>query len=66
MPDRNWLGGICAGLAYFIGIEVWIVRIFWMLFLSGSDGFAVVVYLLLFVVSKWNTVPPDFDEMTGD
>ena len=66
MPERNWLGGICAGFAYFVGIEVWIVRVFWIIFLLLSGGVAILFYMLFLVVPKWENLPTDFDEVTGD
>lgn len=45
--DR-WLGGVCAGLARFAGLEAWLVRLLFVaLLLMG--GFGLLAYLLLWI-----------------
>jgi phage shock protein PspC (stress-responsive transcriptional regulator) len=54
--DR-WLGGVCGGIARASGVESWIWRLVFALFVF-TFGFGAVIYLLL-----WIFVPED--EMTG-
>jgi phage shock protein PspC (stress-responsive transcriptional regulator) len=45
--DR-WLGGVCAGLARYAGLEAWLVRLLFVaLLLMG--GFGVLAYVLLWI-----------------
>ena len=45
--DR-WLGGVCAGLARYAGLEAWLVRLLFVaLMLMG--GFGVLAYVLLWI-----------------
>ncbi|KPJ85534.1 hypothetical protein AMJ57_02745 [Parcubacteria bacterium SG8_24] len=64
-PDAEWLGGVCAGLAYWIGCPTWIVRLVWFL-VAWFYGAGLLVYLLLwlFVPAK-DSVPPDYVRRTG-
>jgi phage shock protein C len=49
----KWLGGVCAGLAQFTGLDAWLWRLaFTLMLIVGGTGF--LVYLLL-----WILVPPD-------
>jgi phage shock protein PspC (stress-responsive transcriptional regulator) len=58
VPGKNWLGGVCAGFAYFIGVQVWLIRILWV---------CIFPYILFWVfVPQWREIPSDFDEVTGD
>ena len=45
--DR-WLGGVCGGLARTYGLESWVWRLIFALFVL-TFGFGVVIYLLLWV-----------------
>jgi len=45
--DR-WLGGVCGGLARTYGLESWVWRLIFVLFVL-TFGFGVLVYLLLWV-----------------
>jgi phage shock protein C len=43
------LGGVCAGLAQYFGLDVSIIRIFFVLLAIGS-GFGVIIYLILWII----------------
>lgn len=66
VTEHEWIGGVCAGIGYWIGIPVWIVRLFWTcIFLFVGIG--AIVYILLWIfVSKWEDIPEDYYEVTGD
>jgi phage shock protein PspC (stress-responsive transcriptional regulator) len=50
--DR-WLGGVCAGLARFSGLEAWLVRLLFVaLLLMGGFGFVAYVLLWIFMPSE--------------
>lgn len=66
VTEREWVGGVCAGLAYFVGAPVWIVRLVWAMAMVyfGVGGF---LYLCLwFFLPAWESTPKDYDEVTGD
>lgn len=63
---ENWIGGVCAGLAYAVGWPVWLVRLaFVLLFLTFGTG--ILAYALLWILApKWTAIPEDFASRTGD
>jgi phage shock protein PspC (stress-responsive transcriptional regulator) len=52
-PSTGLLGGVASGLAAYLGISIAWVRILWILFAFISFGWAVLIYIILWVV-----VPP--------
>jgi phage shock protein C len=44
----QWIGGVCGGLAKFTGMEAWIWRLMFFLFVA-CFGFGVVAYLLAWI-----------------
>lgn len=64
----DWLGGVCAGLGYYLGIRIWLVRILLFLFVLFIAHFwGVLLYILFWVfLPKWRETPDDFEEITGD
>lgn len=62
MPSRGvWLG-VAAGLAYCLGVPVWVVRlIFIVLTLQG-----LLLYLVLaFILPSWSSAPQDYEKITN-
>ena len=65
VPDRGWIGGVCAGIAYWLGIPAWVVRLVLTLAVAGF-GFGVVLYLLLWIfMPAWEATPEDYDAVAG-
>lgn len=53
-PDRKAIGGVCSGIAHYLGWDVIVVRIIFLLFMFS--GFTVLLYAILyFVVPEANT-----------
>lgn len=51
--QERWLGGVCSGMARFVGLEAWLMRLLFVsLLLAG--GFGIVAYVLL-----WIFIPSD-------
>ena len=46
---NQWLGGVCAGLGKFSGLEAWVWRLAFILFFM-CFGFGVIAYLLAWVL----------------
>jgi phage shock protein PspC (stress-responsive transcriptional regulator) len=65
VKENNWIGGVCGGLAYWLGIPVWIVRMIWTAsVVYFGVGFLLYVILWIFV-PNWDEDPKDYDEITG-
>jgi len=64
--DESWIGGVCAGIAYWLGISVWLVRLVWVC-LVIFYGVGIFPYILLWIfMPKWDKTPSDFKKITGD
>ncbi|RMH38579.1 MAG: PspC domain-containing protein, partial [Gammaproteobacteria bacterium] len=46
LPDEGKIAGVCAGIARYLGLETWVVRIIALSFLLFSGGTAVLAYFL--------------------
>jgi phage shock protein PspC (stress-responsive transcriptional regulator) len=59
------LGGVCAGLADYLGLDATIVRIFFVI-LSTASGFGFPLYLVLWVIlPRQEEVPGDIGQRMG-
>lgn len=47
--NNNMIGGVCAGIAEYLGLDPTIVRIVWVLLLFFA-GFGILLYLILWIV----------------
>lgn len=66
IPEKGWIGGVCAGFAYYFELPVWIVRLVWTITFLGM-GFGIWVYILFWIfMPRIKEVPADYDEVTGD
>lgn len=64
--DKGLIGGVCAGVGYWLGFPVWIVRLVWFL-TAWLSGFGLGVYILLWIfLPEWESTPQDYQEITGD
>ena len=48
IKGKGWLGGVCAGFGYWLGIPTWLVRLIWTA-LALAYGVGAVLYILLWV-----------------
>lgn len=65
VKGKGWLGGVCAGIGYWLGVPTWLVRVVWA-FLILVYGLGILLYLLLWVfMPKWESVPEDYTERAG-
>jgi phage shock protein PspC (stress-responsive transcriptional regulator) len=65
IKGRHWLGGICAGVGYWLGIPTWLVRVgCTLLFLVYGLGGLVYVLFWLFM-PVWEQVPEDYEQRAG-
>lgn len=62
---NNWIGGVCAGFAYWIGVPTWLVRLVWTATVFFY-GVGVIPYVLLWIfVPTWDSDPEDYDDVSG-
>ena len=66
MESEAWFVGVCSGMAYFIGLPAWIVRLVWFcsIWFAGT-GLGLYIILWIFVPA-WESTPDDYDEVTGE
>ncbi len=66
LPQESMIGGVCSGVAYWLGVPVWIVRLVWVIS-ALFMGFGFGLYILLWIfLPTWDETPLDFKEVTGD
>ncbi len=65
VPGESWIGGVCAGLGYTIGVPTWVIRIVFVLSVL-IYGFGVLPYVLLWIfLPSWqNGQPSDYEQVT--
>jgi phage shock protein PspC (stress-responsive transcriptional regulator) len=62
---KHWLGGVCAGIGYWLGFPTWLVRLLWTLLLLAY-GLGGILYILLWIFMPiWDRVPDDYEERAG-
>jgi len=65
VKGKSWLGGVCAGFGYWLGIPTWLVRLIWTA-LVLAYGVGAVIYVLLWIfMPTWDGVPEGYDERAG-
>jgi phage shock protein PspC (stress-responsive transcriptional regulator) len=47
-PDHRVIGGVCAGIAAYWNIELWVVRLIFLVL--AMMGFGILIYLILYIV----------------
>ena len=66
VTEHEWLGGVCAGVAYWLGAPVWLVRFLWA-FSVLAYGAGIFLYLFLWIfMPEWEKTPKDYKRITGD
>jgi len=65
LPDSGVIGGVCAAIAYRLGIPTWLVRLLWVISVS-LYGFGLGLYLVLWMFVPNATTPKDYGRRTGD
>ena len=64
--EESLVGGVCGGLAYYLGMPTWIIRMAWFSSVIFY-GFGGVAYIMLWMfLPEWNVTPRDYDKVTGD
>ena len=65
IKGKHWLGGVCAGVGYWLGVATWLVRLLWTVSILAY-GFGLLLYVLLWIfMPAWEGVPEDYEERAG-
>ena len=65
IPQRQTIGGVCAGFAYKFGIPPWLVQALWVVVAIGLSGIPLIAYVVLWVMMpKASEVPDDYETRT--
>lgn len=48
--EGKWIGGVCTGLSQYWGMNVWVLRLLFLLLASG--GFSIIIYFILMIIIK--------------
>lgn len=64
--DRSVLGGVAAGLAHYLGMNIIIVRLLFIILLFASSGTMILVYLILWIVIPKAKTVSDKLKMRGE
>lgn len=60
--EHSLLCGVCAGIAYAVGLPAWLIRLTFLLTMGPN----IVVYIILAILTPgWDKVPEDFDQVAG-
>lgn len=63
MNENAMLGGVCSGIAYYLGIETWIVRMFYfgLIYLLGTG---IIFYILMWIfIPEYEKDPEDYNNL---
>ncbi len=65
VTERKMIGGVAAGVAYWLGFPSWLVRLAWVLAFF-CYGAGLLFYILLWIfMPKWEITPDDYDSVSG-
>lgn len=57
------IGGVCAGIAYWLGAPTWLVRLIFIL--AALTGGGLLVYVLWWILMPaWDETPSDYEQIT--
>lgn len=63
--DNAMIGGIAAGLAAYFGVDVWLVRLVFIVLAFGTVGWAILIYILLWLLIPEAKTSSDRLRMAG-
>ena len=65
IKQKGWLGGVCAGFGFWLGIPTWLVRLIWTALILAY-GVGAILYILLWIfMPTWDGVPEEYEERAG-
>lgn len=64
--DKEWIGGVCAGFGYWLGIPAWVIRLV-LVIATFSFAIPAIIYLLLWwLMPAWSETPDNYEKVTGE
>ena len=63
-PDHRAIGGVCAGIAAYWDMEIWLVRLIFLIL--GFMGIGILIYLILYIVLPEARTTAEKIEMKGN
>lgn len=65
IKGKAWIGGVCAGFGYWLGVPTWLIRLIWTV-LVLAYGVGAILYILLWIfMPVWESVPENYEERAG-
>lgn len=61
-PEVGWFGGVCAGIAYKLKIQTWIVRLVTFLAILFLEV-PLLVYIIFWIFMPSKELPKDYDKI---
>ena len=66
-PENTAIGGVCSGLAAYFGIEIWLMRLLWVvLFIATGGGLILILYIVLWIAVPYAQTAAEKLEMRGE
>ncbi len=65
-PDNAVFGGVASGLAAYFGIEVWLMRLIWVIVLLATGGIVIILYIILWIAVPKAVTSAEKLEMRGE
>lgn len=65
IPERKWIGGVAAGVGYWLGVPTWVVRLLWACSITFFGAGALLYVLFWIFMPKWEQTPLDYEERAG-
>jgi len=63
-PGVGWFGGVCAGIAYRLKVQVWIVRLITFLAIFLLE-LPLLIYILCWIFMPKKRTPKDYNKICG-
>lgn len=64
--DRKYIGGVCAGLEYYIGIDALWIRLIFLFLAIFAGGFGLIAYIILWILVPEAATTAQKLDMTGE
>lgn len=65
IPEKAWIGGVCAGIAYWLGVPTWAVRLVVAMSVLFFGSGALLYVLLWVFMPAWEATPEDYEAVSG-
>ncbi len=66
VADYGWLGGVCAGIGYWLKLPVWLVRLVFCIFFFTKFPVIIVYFLLWIFMPEWEKTLKDYHKVKSN